>query len=71
MAPGCERINQLRITNAAYLSQWKGESVKIPCDEAEYDRFLAKMQSESQPKAADWEKQKTNESYSERWQVKF
>lgn len=71
LAPGCEGINQLRITNAAYLSQWKGESVKIPCDEAEYDRFLAKMQSQSLPKAADCEKQKTNESYSERWQVKF
>lgn len=69
LAPGYDGINQLRISNAAYLSQWTGKSVKIPCDEELFDKYLSEKQAGSLPKAPA--EQQTHQSYSERWQVQF
>ena len=42
IAPGCEGINELTISNAAYLSAWKNETVRLPFDSGEYDEYLAR-----------------------------
>lgn len=70
IANGREGINELSISNAAYLSQWTGnKSVKLPLDEAEFDRLLRERQESSKMKSAGGKQ--THESYSERWQVRF
>lgn len=40
VAPGTDGINQLMLTNAAYLSSWTGKSVALPIDADEYDALL-------------------------------
>jgi predicted dehydrogenase len=39
-APGSEALNPLMITNAAYLSAWKGEPVTLPISAQEYQEEL-------------------------------
>jgi predicted dehydrogenase len=39
-APGSEALNPLMITNAAYLSAWKGEPVTLPISPQEYQKEL-------------------------------
>ena len=69
IAPGKEGIKELSISNAAYLSQWTGKSVKLPFDEELFDRLLQEKQENSVPKSGGG--QQTHESYSDRWQVRF
>ena len=40
VAPGCEGINGLTLSNAMHLSSWTGETVTLPIDE---DRFLEEL----------------------------
>ena len=69
LAPGAEGINELSISNAAYLSSWTGKSVKIPFDCGEFDRLLESRRSASAPKEGG--SPQTHGDYSERWQVRF
>lgn len=39
-APGDEAINQIMLTNAAYYSAWKGQTVTLPLDENAYNEAL-------------------------------
>jgi predicted dehydrogenase len=45
-APGEEAIGELEISNAAYLSGYRGEPVALPVDAAAVDRLLAKLERE-------------------------
>ncbi|MDY4062788.1 MAG: gfo/Idh/MocA family oxidoreductase, partial [Candidatus Limiplasma sp.] len=48
LAPGYDGINELMISNAAYLSQWTGnQRIALPFDTAEFDRPLAEKQKDS------------------------
>ena len=48
LAPGYEGINELTLSNAAYLSQWKGnETVRLPFDTGEFDALLAERAASS------------------------
>lgn len=69
IASGEEGINELTISNAAYLSHWTGKSVSLPFDEELFDRLLSQKQKSSIIKTGGG--QQTHEDYSERWQVKF
>lgn len=68
---GREGINELTISNAAYLSQWTGNSkISLPIDSELFDKLLAEKASrtEMMKKSVDTP---VNTQYSERWQVKF
>ena len=71
ISPGKEGLNQLLLTNAAYLSQHKGNvRITLPINPDEYDEFLRHMQSEF----SDSHKTKTetlSEGYNTRWQVRW
>lgn len=69
LAPGEDGINELLISNAAYLSQWTGQSVKLPFEEELFDRFLREKQENSMLKSVGGKQ--TYDCYSERWQVRF
>ncbi len=71
LAPGTEAENELTLSNAAYLSSWRGGWVQLPLDTAAFDAELAKRVETSRyackavtPEAADG-------SYKERWSVKW
>ena len=71
MAPGLEGVNELSISNAAYLSAWNGSTpVKLPLDTAAFDEKLTALASRSVEKQAE-AKEKHNTSYQERWQVNW
>ena len=70
IAPGYDGINQLTLTNAAYLSAWKGKTVSLPLDPAEYDEYLDKLIASSNTR--DVTDSKTmSDGYSNRWQVNW
>ena len=51
LSPGYDGINELTISNAAYLSEWTGNKrVPLPFDTAEFDRLL-KEKTEKAPKS--------------------
>ena len=45
-APGAEAINELELSNAAYLSGYSGKAVDLPVDGGAMDRLLAKLERE-------------------------
>lgn len=70
VADGCEGINELMISNAAYLSQWLGNKpVSLPIDDRLFDDMLSRL--------AEGSKQKTEAEkfvsgdYSDRWNVNW
>ncbi len=71
IAPGIEGINELAISNAAYLSSWCGNKrVELPFDEDKFDELMyEKMKSSSYVRKEETGK-KAGE-YSARWSVKW
>jgi len=71
IAPGYDGIRELTLSNAAYLSQWKGNvTVALPFDEAEFDALLAERAAASAIRETGGESHNST-SYSERWQVRW
>ncbi len=70
LAPGTDGINQLTLTNAAYLSSWKNCEIDLPLDPCEYDKYLDERIGDSTvfkaQKATD-----LSDTYSERWQTNW
>ena len=74
IAPGPEGIRELTISNAAYLSAWKGgKTVKLPlseADQAEFDRLLSERK-----KTSRYQERESNGSaggeYLSRWSVQW
>jgi len=71
IAPGTEAINQLMLSNAAYLSAWKNCEIKLPFDEKEYDKYLDALIEKSTVRSDGAKKSEFSEGYSNRWQVKW
>lgn len=73
ISPGIDGINELTLSNAAYLSQWQGNiSVHLPFDCALYDRLLAERANFSQSTDADIASASGGHtSYLPRWQVRW
>lgn len=71
LSPGRDGLNELTLSNAAYLSQWSGNApVSLPMDNAAFDRHLSQLASESTAKAKDASTE-GNLHYSQRWQVNW
>lgn len=71
ISPGADGINELTLSNAAYLSQWQGNrEITLPFDSELYDTLLAEKAKSSKCRLADSEKS-GNTSYLPRWQVRW
>ena len=71
LSPGYDGINELTISNAAYLSEWTGnKKVTLPFDTAEFDRLLKEKQKSSEIKEKTV-KNSTDKSCRERWQINW
>lgn len=71
ISPGIDGINELTLSNSAYLSEWQGNcEITLPFDDGLYDALLAEKAKQSKRRAADSEKG-GNTSYLPRWQVRW
>ncbi len=69
IAPGIEGINELSISNAAYLSSWTKKPVSLPLtswDEAEFEKILSDKQAGSRLKDVT-ASPRTYTDYAKRW----
>ncbi len=71
LAPGEEGINELTLSNAAYLSAWKGGWVELPLDTAAFDEEMAKRVESSRYEPQMVIPEPTNGEYKTRWSVQW
>lgn len=72
LAPGFDGINELTISNAAYLSQWKGNKrIAIPFDCDEFDKLLFEKRELSSVREIKKTDLKKDSSCLGRWQVNW
>lgn len=71
IAPGYDGINELSISNAAYLSAWEGnKEIKLPFDEEKFDKLLKEKAKKSLQKD-EIHLHNANGEYKKRWSVKW
>ena len=71
IANGMDGIHQISLTNAAYLSESMGnQKITLPVDSVAYDEFLKTMKLRGKKNSAE-KAENMNESYSDRWQVRW
>ncbi len=72
LSPGIDGINELTISNAAYLSSWKGNvPVSLPFDTEEFDSLLAKLRESSVMRNGDKTNNVNSDTYINRWQTRW
>ncbi|MBQ9544478.1 MAG: gfo/Idh/MocA family oxidoreductase, partial [Clostridia bacterium] len=69
IAPGRDGLNQLALSNAAYLSSFKNKEVALPPDEKEFEELLEGLRKKSAEKEA--KKTTPDGKYKSRWQVNW
>ena len=71
ISPGADGLNQLELTNAAYLSEWLGNrEIELPLDEDRFNCELDARALRSKYHAAENESS-AESAYSPRWQVNW
>lgn len=71
LSPGTDGIYELTLSNAAYLSSWKGGvPIKLPFDTQEFDTILGERQKNSKTNDPK-ENKNASGKYSKRWQVNW
>ncbi len=71
LSPGVEGINELTISNAAYLSQWKGNiPVEIPFNGEEFDMLLEAKKQNNKSNGGKTQSEFSKE-YNTRWNVRW
>lgn len=72
ISPGADGINELTLSNAAYLSEWSGNTeILLPFDEALFDRMLSERAAASVSRGTAFNGADENTSYLSRWNVKW
>lgn len=71
IASGEEGMNELMISNAAYLSDWTGEMVELPIDPDKYYALLSKKIAASGYKDQTVKTADAVGEYSERWNIRW
>lgn len=76
IANGTEGINSLSISNAAYLSAWTDDWVKLPVNEKVFEEYLEKQvilekDRDEEKKGSENKEAETPEQLKERWKVRW
>ena len=73
ISPAEDGLNELTLSNAAYLSAWRGGiPVPLPLEEAAFDAMLAQRQRESKAPSSEKENMSSiTGEYSRRWQTNW
>ena len=71
LSPGADGLNELTLSNAAYLSQWTGnQEIALPMDTAAFDALLQEHIAHSEHVVRTAEEHPDGQ-YSHRWQVNW
>ena len=71
IAPGTDGINELTLSNAAYMSQWKNNAeISLPFDATKFDAMLSERAEKSKYICSESNTIPSGR-YSERWKVKW
>ncbi len=71
ISPGIDAVNELSISNAAYLSAWQNnKEISIPFDTEQFDAFLLEHSTDNKHINTE-KKEQPNGNYSERWSVRW
>ena len=71
ISPGMDGLNELTLSNAAYLSMWTGKKITLPLDTETYEKELKKRMENSRVQLLSPENDRIADTYSERWQVRW
>jgi predicted dehydrogenase len=71
LAPGYEGINELHISNAAYLSTWTDSWVELPVDQDVFFKYLQKRIESSEKKKTISDAPIQSCDYHNRWQINW
>ncbi|MBQ8095393.1 MAG: Gfo/Idh/MocA family oxidoreductase [Clostridia bacterium] len=72
ISPGQDGVNELTLSNAAYLSSWEGNiEIALPIDNDRFNALLDERVSQSTGIKTTAKSKIPTGSYSERWQVKW
>ena len=82
IAPGEDGVNELMLSNAAYLSSWTDSWVELPLDKAASERFdeilnlkrkieSGELSDEKNDRMSRNTAEMSNDSYNPRWQVRW
>ena len=71
LSPGEEALSELTISNAAYLSAWTGEKIKLPMDDNRFFEELSRRRASSSVKESAQKEQMTDGEYSSRWNTNW
>jgi hypothetical protein len=71
LAPGYDGINELTISNAAYLSDWTNDWVHLPINGDVYKEYLEKQKEKSRHLQNPANKEHPSGQYIERWNVRW
>jgi predicted dehydrogenase len=71
IAPGHEGINQLQISNAAYLSAWNDSWVDLPVDDDVFFEYLKERIEKSEHKETLSCEPVKSSGYQNRWEIKW
>lgn len=71
IAPGYEGLNELSISNAAYLSAWTDSFADLPVDEAKFEAYLKQRCEEEHIETKEKTETFFTDTYSERWKVRW
>ena len=71
LAPGADGLNELTLSNAAYLSAWTDGWAELPLDEAAFEEGLRQRCAAEREKKQQEEDGGLSEDYAGRWQVRW
>ena len=71
LAPGADGINELTLSNAAYLSSWTDSWVELPLDEISFDEALTQRAAHSSYLPQELSRENMNGQYKDRWSVQW
>ncbi len=70
ISPGEDALNELMLSNAAYLSQWTGSApIRLPLEDGRFDELLAQHAATS--KTHEQLTREISGEYSDRWQTRW
>lgn len=71
VSPGQEAINELALSNAAYLSSWTGREISLPLDDELFEEILFTKAKAENTTARKDERENLQFGYKERWNTKW
>lgn len=71
IAPGYDGINQLSISNAAFLSSWTDDWAELPVDEKRFEEHLRQLCAAEKAEKRSRREEGFSEDYNERWKVRW